>query len=109
VRNALAACTVAALCFGGFASASGTRPALKLLSIHPATVRGLNFQSAERVRVYLVGTQPEMMRVRAATTGTFKAAFADTAFDRCTAFAVRAVGSLGSRALLRFNPECAPA
>jgi hypothetical protein len=108
VRAAFIAAVIA-LCVAGLASASGNQPVLKLLSSRPVTVRGQHFQAGERVRLVLLGEQQDMVRVRATTAGSFQGVFAGTAEKRCTGFAVRAVGSLGSRALVRFNPECAPA
>jgi len=108
VRRALAAGTLAAFCFGGLASASENRPALKLVSTQPVIVRGLHFQTLERVRVSLLGSESESRQVRATAAGAFRVAFAGTAEDPCSAFAVRAVGARGSKAVLKINPECAP-
>jgi hypothetical protein len=108
VRTALATFALGALLAGGLASAAATKPTLTVLSLQPVAVRGANFASRERVRVTFVGTQTATVRVRATTAGSFRATFSNVSEDRCTGFAVRAVGARGSRAVLRVLPECAP-
>jgi hypothetical protein len=106
MRRAIAGGVIVLLSVTGAALASDTSPGLTLLSSRPVAVSGAHFKDQERVRVYLLGEKPQLVRVRASVTGTFRAVFGASE-KRCSAFAVRAVGALGSRALLRFYPECA--
>jgi hypothetical protein len=108
MRTVLAAGVVAALCCSAAAWGSTAPPALRIAATQPLAVRGLHFAPRERVRVYLLGQQPELRRVRATATGSFRVAFGDVSVDRCSAFALRAVGARGSRAALHVSPLCPP-
>jgi hypothetical protein len=109
MRILLAVAFLCACCFGGSASASATRPVLRLVSYAPVSVRGVHFEPRERVRVVLSGTQSERHRVRATAAGTFRVSFTSTTDDPCSAaFTIRAVGTRGSFALLKVRPQCPP-
>jgi hypothetical protein len=78
------------------------------LSPEPVVVRGIGFHAQERVlvRVYAGGSYSH--RVTATTRGTFRAAFPNASVDTCQGYVVTAVGNRGSRASLKFMPECPP-
>lgn len=93
------------------ASASGaTRPALQVAGIEPLVVRGVAFRPAERVSLTamtLLG--PKRSVVRASHRGRFAATFRLPAQSCGSAFALRAVGSLGSRVTLHLpSRACVP-
>jgi hypothetical protein len=87
------------------AAAPPRRATLKLDSVSPLVVRGVGFGRAEQVAV--VANQPGTQQIvnLTARQGRFTATFTQT-FDRCTALTVRAIGSLGSRAILRLERVC---
>ena len=92
------------------AAGAGTVPRLRLVAPQPLVVRGEQFRSGERVIVTaLTLTGPKRIVVRATTRGRFGATFRLPNQPCGKAFAVRAVGSLGSRAMLRVPPPpCVP-
>jgi hypothetical protein len=87
------------------AAATPRRATLTLESRSPLVVRGLGFGRAERVAV--VANQPGRQQILSLTArgGRFTATFTQT-FDRCTPLTVRALGSLGSRAILQLERAC---
>jgi hypothetical protein len=86
------------------------RPALRVTSLAPLRVVGTRFVARERVRVTAtVDTARSSRLVRASSTGTFAATFADLTADRCVAYVVRAVGASGDVAVVKARPLCAPA
>jgi hypothetical protein len=93
-------------------SASGAqnrgKATLKLTRGAPLTVRGTQFVPAERVRVAVVG-EGLQRRVTASGRGAFLVSFTNISYDRCDGLIVIAVGSDGSRAVLK-RPEvfCPP-
>jgi hypothetical protein len=93
-------------------TATTTRPALRLLDLRPLTVRGLHFQPSERVSVLAMLEGMKLRRqARADASGLFTASFRDAPpHDPCgSGLLVVAVGSLGSKTLLKLPPrECAP-
>jgi hypothetical protein len=95
---------------GSSASGAQTRgkATLKLTGGAPLTVRGTQFAPAERVRVAVVG-EGLVRRVTASGQGVFVVRFANMSYDRCNGLIVLAVGSDGSRAVLK-RPElyCPP-
>ena len=109
VRLILAAIAVVAL--AAPAAASGPAPALRLTALQPLRVKGIHFQSRERVRVTYVGAIRRTRVVRARADGLFRVGFVDAAADPCSSFSILAVGSTGDRARLRHRPlpACAPA
>ena len=92
-------------------SANAARtPRLRLVGFQPLVVRGESFRSGERVVVTaLTLTGPRRVVVRATTRGRFGATFRLPNQPCGKAFAVRAVGGLGSRATLTGPGEaCIP-
>jgi hypothetical protein len=85
------------------------RPLLRLAELNPFVVRGVGFQPGERVRVALSARATTIRTVAASDDGRFTASFGDVRLGRCSAWAVSAAGSRGSRALLKLPPPmCAP-
>jgi hypothetical protein len=118
-RILIASSLVAAIGIGGVAWASastgsGARPGLVLRETGPLTVRGVNFDPAERVSLSARGgSQAKALTGRVARTaagnGSFVAVFPGVTVDDCQGFSVIAVGSDGSRASMGRRPGvCAP-
>ena len=82
------------------------RAALQLESVSPLVVRGQNFGRVERVAVVASQRGTQQIVNLTARNGRFTAAFT-IVVDRCKALNVRAIGSLGSRAILRRGAGCA--
>jgi hypothetical protein len=93
-----------ALALPGWA-APPRRATLNLTSVAPLVVRGVGFGRTEQVAVVasIPGTQ-QIVHVTA-RRGRFAATFS-LAVERCTALTVRAIGSLGSRAILQRDAGC---
>jgi hypothetical protein len=88
------------------AAAPPKRATLQLAGLAPLAVNGRGFGKGERV--VLTASAPSAQRalgVHAKRNGTFKARF-DLRLGRCAPLTVRAVGSLGSRAILQVEPGC---
>ena len=84
------------------AAHAATTPTLRVVAQQPLTVRGDGFRGGERVRVTALtalGLQKRTV-VRATSRGRFRVAFRLPAQPCGGGFAVRAIGSLGSRATL---------
>ena len=119
-RILIASSLIAAIGIGGVAWASPstgsgiTGPGLVIQETGPLTVRGLNFDPAERVTLTArAGVQGEALSGRVARTagrsGGFIAVFPDVKVDDCQGLSVRAVGSDGSHASIsRRRGVCAP-
>jgi hypothetical protein len=111
---AAVAVAAAALAFGlaglSAGSTSSRHPALRLVRPAPLELAGSHFRFRERVRVTVTVSGVRSTRtVRASGSGSFLAAFSVSA-GRCTAVRAVAVGSAGSRALLKRLPipACLP-
>jgi uncharacterized membrane protein YedE/YeeE len=89
-------------------AASSARPALRLVSVSPFTVRGQHFHPHERVIVTLTTKGRWVRRVRASATGAFVVGFGRVPIKRCVSWAVVAIGLRGSRATLRSPPVLCP-
>ena len=103
---------LAALTVASVAHARTTKPSLRLLSTEPLVVQGRSFRPAERVHVKLVANDETIRRrATASPAGLFRADFGTVPLGRCAGFSVRAVGSLGSVAVLKRLPlpACMPA
>lgn len=85
-------------------------PKLRLIGHQPLVVKGESFHPGERIVVTaLTLTGPRKLVVRATTTGRFGATFALVRQPCGKAFAVRAVGGLGSRAIVTVpGSACVP-
>jgi hypothetical protein len=112
----IAALGIVAVGLGGVAWASGSggtagKPLLIVVEASPLTVRGLNFDKAERVSVTAHGAadRTATRSLAVSTTGGFIVRFPGVTVDDCLGFSVLAIGSDGSRASFRRRPGlCAP-
>ena len=118
-RILIASSLVAAIGIGGVAWASAstgnlTGPGLLIQETGPLTVRGVNFDPAERITLTARGgSQGKALSGRVARTagqgGSFVAVFRDVTVDDCPGFSGTAVGSDGNRASIGRRPGvCAP-
>lgn len=82
---------------------------MRLADREPLTLRGVRFRTRELVRVRVTadgGTRAR--RVRTTASGSFVSQFGLT-LDRCSGLYAVAVGSRGSRAILKLpEPLCPP-
>jgi hypothetical protein len=86
--------------------ASPRRPSLELRSIDPVVVTGRGFASGEPVLLTArAGNTGRAVPVVAKRDGTFKARFRLN-LGPCARLTVRAVGTRGSRAILKVDPDC---
>jgi hypothetical protein len=89
----------------------GAKPrpaALKLDSVAPLVVKGSGFRPREAILLTAtIGNRRRFAGPIARRDGTFVARFT-VRITTCTNLLVRAVGSRGTRALLRARPECGP-
>jgi hypothetical protein len=82
------------------------RATLKLGSVAPLVVRGIGFGDGEHVAVTAaVPGEQHIIEVEARRNGRFAARF-PLRLKRCTPLTVRAIGALGSRAILQVKPGC---
>lgn len=84
--------------------------ALRLQDRSPVIVAGTGFERGEQVRVTLIRDTSTWRFVRAGRPGTFVVTFAGASVSRCDLVRVVAVGSRGSRAVLKIlpSPACMP-
>lgn len=109
----LAALGLAAVALGcsaesavGGPESSSAKPSLQVVRKAPLTIRGTGFHARESVRV---SAARRNWRLRATPAGAFVLTLGGG--DRCNQVRVLAVGSGGSRAILKTlpSPMCAPA
>ena len=96
------------------AAAPAAVPSLRIADTSPLVVQGRHFRAGERVRVTLVAPALELRlprRVTASPTGRFTVRFDRPRPGPCLGFTVTAVGSGGSRAVVKRPPlpACMPA
>ncbi len=91
------------------ASAAG-KPTLSVVSVRPQVVaKGLGFQPSERVQLRLVGRTVSTASTTASAAGSFRVVLVRPTPLSCGLLVLRAVGSKGSRALVRLGAaECNP-
>ena len=87
------------------AAAPPRRATLQLESVSPLVVRGQSFGRSERVAVVASQRGRQQIVNLTARGGRFTAAFT-LVVDRCKPLNVRAIGSLGSRAILQRDGSC---
>lgn len=114
MRAALLVLLVEAVAVAAVPPAAGERsvkPSLRLASLAPLTLRGTGFVPRERVRIEVSGTAAARRRTLALASGSFTVRFDGVALTRCDFVRVVAVGSRGSRAVLKHlpSPACIPA
>jgi hypothetical protein len=101
----IALVVIVALSLGLLGSAAGegesrSKATLKLSRGMPLTLRGTHFLPNERVRVTVSSEMKRTKRVVANAAGAFVVSF-QTAYDRCDGLLALAVGTGGSRAMLK--------
>jgi hypothetical protein len=90
------------------APAGAAGPRLSVADDTPFTVRGAGFVAREHVRVVVTANGSATRWATASAGGAFTLRFPTVRLGACAAYAVRAYGSHGSRAVIRIRPECAP-
>src|SRR5262249_15416591 len=98
--------------FASDARAAQARPALRITRMEPLIVNGVRFKSSERVRVAGFVNQTKVaITVRSHGAGTFTIDLGNAVhLEGCSAGAsLKAVGSLGSIAILRIPPRACTA
>jgi hypothetical protein len=91
--------------FPAASTATGAR--LAVTDRAPFTVHGLGFAPRERVRVVVMATGDGSTKwATSGPAGGLVVRFPGVKLGSCPAYVVRAIGSKGSRATLRFMPEC---
>lgn len=109
--GAVVAAAIALVLAGLGAGSTSTRQAsLRLVKPAPLQVLGSRFQMRERVRIVATNARFRSTKhVRASRRGTFSVSF-DLTVGRCSGVRVLAVGSAGSRAMLKRSPlpACRP-
>jgi hypothetical protein len=89
------------------AASAATGPTLSVTDRSPFTVRGQGFAPRERVRVVVMaGGQGTTKWTSSGAGGRLSVQFTNVKLASCPAYVVRAVGARGSRATLKFMPEC---
>jgi hypothetical protein len=106
---------VLCLAVAGAAFSAASKPSLRTRTFAPFSVKGTNFQPAEKVKVTLGGAGVHasagsalVTRPQANASGTFIDTFHGVSVSRCDGYTVRAKGSLGSVAVLHAKPLMCP-
>ncbi len=90
------------------AVAATTKARVAVASTAPVTIAGSGFRARERVTVTLVTAAVHRKIVTAGARGAFRARYAGVTVKDCVSYFVRAKGNLGSLAVVKVMPECAP-
>ena len=107
LRAAAVALVVLVLALPGW-GAQRPRASLELAQRAPLTVAGQGFSGREAVTLTAAAAGAvRTVTLDAGHNGHFRARF-DLRLARCSPFVVRAVGALGSRAILQVEPGCKP-
>jgi hypothetical protein len=99
---------IAALAFALTPLAGAEREVARLsvVSENPLVVRGTGFAPKEVVLVKADGARSRTILRRASKAGAFRVGLGRTKRRACAVIVVRAIGSQGSRATLRWAPAC---
>lgn len=101
--------TLSTACASAGVRGGAPHASVRVVSTAPFTVRGSHFRPRERVRLAVSAVGTATRRVQAGPTGAFAAVIRSVRVDDCSGYAVRAVGSAGSRAAVKLPAgECAP-
>jgi hypothetical protein len=106
VRLALA--ILAALLLAPATAARTERARLWLVEPSPLTVAGSGFDARERVTVTVWTKERRARTVTASATGRWRLVFRAAEVRACEPYSIVAKGDHGSRASLKFMPECPP-
>lgn len=89
--------------------ASSADPSISLYATSPVTVAGVRFDPSERVRMSVSTRSTRVVRrVTASESGRFRLRLPDVSLDPCDGFLIVAVGSSGSRAVLKVVERLCP-
>jgi hypothetical protein len=89
------------------AASAATSPKLSVTDRSPFTVRGHGFAPRERVRIVVTAAGEGATKwATSGPAGALTTQFPMVKLGSCPAYVVRAFGAKGSRATLRFMPEC---
>ena len=108
----LAAAGAAAVVAAAAGAQTASRPALRVVSLHPITAKGTHFGAREHVQVrFAIGRSAATKQVVATPAGSFVVHDGPESYDPCSnALVVTAIGSRGSHAFVKIPPRmCAPA
>lgn len=105
MRWPLALLAVAAL--AGPTVSTASSPTLRVTDRSPFTVKGAGFAEREHVRVVVSADGNSTSKwVTAGPGGGLSVQLPGVKLGKCPAYVVRAFGAEGSRAAIRFMPEC---
>ena len=111
MRASFAPATAVLFLAAGAAQAQGdAKPRIRLLDPAPLTLRGLNFEETEAVRLVVrLGDRTVLRKVRATSSGSFTAAYPAMRYNRCAgSLEVTATGRKGSRVSWELIPLDCP-
>jgi hypothetical protein len=109
MRALIAAVIVAFLVGGGSAQAQDAKPRVRLHDTAPLTLRGVNFEPAEAVRLVVkLGDRTVVRKLQATRSGSFTSIYPAMRYTRCNgSLEVTASGRTGSRVSWELTPlEC---
>ncbi|MGZ8782210.1 MAG: hypothetical protein ACXWZB_01790 [Gaiellaceae bacterium] len=113
IATLITICVVAAAGSTAGVAAKPPAPRLLVMKTAPLALKGSSFKPRELVRLVVISGAVTVRRtLRASATGTFSAAFANVAVDRCNGWmTARATGRQGSAAVAKVGPmpQCPPA
>ena len=111
MRSLLAAASVAFLVTVGAAHGQrNVEPQLRLLDVAPVTLRGVDFESLESVRLVVkLGDRKVARKLQAARSGSFTTSYPALRYTRCNgSLVVSATGGRGSRVSWELHPLDCP-
>jgi hypothetical protein len=110
MRALLAAAIVALLVVGGTAQAQDAKPRVRLLDTAPLTLRGVNFEPAEGVRLIVkLGDRTVVRKLQATRSGAFTSTYSAMRYTRCNgSLEVAASGGTGTRVSWELIPLDCP-
>lgn len=110
--RALLAAAIVALLVGGWttAQAQDAKPRVRLLDTAPLTLRGVDFEPAETVRLVVrLGDRTVVRKLQATRSGSFTSTYPAMRYTRCNgSLEVTASGRRGSRASWELIPLDCP-
>jgi hypothetical protein len=99
---------LAALVLAPVTAARTDRARVWLVEPAPLTVAGSGFLAGERVTVTAFTKTRYVRSVTATQAGRWRVVFRRAEVGACEAYAITARGDRGSRATIKFMPECPP-
>jgi hypothetical protein len=110
MRASVAAAIAALLVVVGAAQAQNERPRIRILDAAPLTLRGVDFERAEAVRLVVrLGERTVVRKLLASSSGGFTATYPAMRYNRCGgSLEVTATGRKGSRVSWELIPLDCP-